>query len=375
LGTVSLLNDIASEMIFPLLPQFLIAAIGGNKFYLGVIEGVADTVASLLKVWSGAWSDRMKRRRGFVIWGYGLSIAARAAIAAVINPWQLLMARTGDRIGKGVRTAPRDALIAESTAPGARGRAFGFHRSMDHLGAAIGPLVAAAFLFFYPGELRTLFLLTIVPGLVILGMLWAGLREADVVAPPRHATPSKSRTPLRGKFRLYLIALAIFTLGNSSDAFLLVRAAELGVPTALLPVLWCAFNVTKSLTTYAAGGLVDRVGSRLPMIGGWIIYAGVYIAFALATEAWQVCVLFLVYALFDALTEPAEKTLVAELVPGDQKGQAYGWYSFTIGVTALPASLMFGALYEAYGPMASFGTGAALAMVAVVPLLFCTKAR
>ena len=367
LGWASCLNDIASEMIFPLLPQFLITVLGGNRFHLGIIEGVADSASSLLKLWSGAWSDRVAKRKGFVIFGYALAAVSRPVIGIITAPWQLFFARTADRIGKGVRTSPRDALIADSTASDFRGRAFGFHRAMDHLGAAIGPVLAAAFLWFWPSELRTLFLLTLVPGLIVVVLLWFGLREIVVTAEPKDRV-KLTLTPFDRNFRLYLLALVVFTLGNSSDAFLLVRSSELGVPTAMLPLLWFAFHIVKSVGNLLVGGLVDRVGPRLPLFVGWFIYAGVYLAFALATAAWHAWAFFLIYGVFYSLTEPAEKTLVANLVSPERKGLAFGWYNFAIGIAALPSSLIFGALYEEFGPLAAFGWGAGLALVAVALL-------
>lgn len=368
LGWASCLNDIASEMIYPLLPQFLITVLGGNRFYLGIIEGVAESGASLLKLWSGAWTDRAGRRRGFVIIGYALAAVARPLVGLVLVPWQLFVVRTGDRIGKGIRTSPRDAMIADSTDPDFRGRAFGFHRAMDHLGAAIGPVLAAVFLWFWPGELRTLFLLTILPGMVVVGLLVMGLRETTTTDPPKERLQLTLK-PFDHRFRLYLLALVVFTLGNSSDAFLLVRASELGIPTAMLPLLWVAFHIVKSAGNMLVGGLVDRVGPRLPLVIGWFLYAGVYIGFGFATAAWHAWTLFLVYGVFYALTEPAEKTLIANLVGPERKGLAFGWYNFAIGIAALPSSLIFGGLYDEFGPIAAFGWGAGLALVAAVILL------
>ncbi|MEX0728829.1 MAG: MFS transporter [Planctomycetaceae bacterium] len=368
LGWASCLNDVASEMIFPLLPQFLITVLGGNRFQLGVIEGVADSVASLLKLGSGAWSDRLQRRKGLVVAGYSLAAVIRPLIGLMTAPWQLFFARTGDRIGKGIRTAPRDALIADSTNPEHRGRAFGFHRAMDHLGAAVGPILATAFLWFWPDQLRTMFLLTVLPGLAVVGLLVFKLQEI-----PKTATDGIpfqiTLKPFDANFRIFLLGLVIFTLGNSSDAFLLVRAGELGVPTALLPMLWFLFHVVKSTGNLYAGKLVDRIGPRLPLFAGWLLYAAVYIAFALATAAWHVWLLFVLYGLFYALTEPAEKTLVANLVGPERRGLAFGWFNFAIGISALPSSLIFGALYEWYGPVAAFGWGAGLCALAVVILL------
>lgn len=363
LGWASCLNDVASEMVFPLLPQFLIVVLGGNRFHLGIIEGVADSASSLLKLWSGAWSDRVAKRKGFVVFGYTLAAVSRPSIGAITAVWQLFFARTADRIGKGIRSSPRDALIADSTAAAFRGGAFGFHRAMDHLGAAIGPLLAVAFLWFWPGELQLLFLLTLAPGLVVVGLLVFGLREAASIKPSKERFQWTLK-PFDRNFRLYLLALLVFTLGNSSDAFLLVRAGELGVPMAMLPLVWFVFHIVKSGGNLLGGRLVDRIGPRLPLLVGWFLYAAVYVAFALATRAWHAWVFFLVYAIFYALTEPAEKTLVANLVGPERKGLAFGWYNFAIGIAALPASLIFGALYEAFGPLVAFCWGAGLALAA-----------
>jgi len=288
-------------------------------------------------------------------------------IGLLTAPWQLFIARTADRTGKGIRTAPRDALIADSVAPTMRGRAFGFHRAMDHLGAAIGPLLAAAFLWLWPGRLRLLFLLTVLPGILVLALLLLGLKETSPTSPAREPVRLTLR-PFGRDFRLFLLALVVFTLGNSSDAFLLVRAGELGVPVVLLPLLWCVFHVAKSTGNLLLGRAVDRVGPRPLLFAGWLLYAAVYLAFALATGAWHVWVFFLAYALFYALTEPAEKTLVAELAGAERKGLAYGWYNCAVGIATLPASLIFGFLYQAHGPAAAFGCGAALALLAVVLL-------
>jgi MFS family permease len=374
LGGASLLNDTASEMIFPLLPNFLLTILGGNRFYLGVIEGAADSVASLLKLWSGGRSDQAGRRKGFVLFGYSLAALTRPLIGVIVAPWQLFLVRFGDRIGKGIRTSPRDALIADSTDPSMRGRAFGFHRAMDHLGAAIGPLLAAGFLFLWPDHLRTLFLLTIVPGLLVVCLLVFGLRETPATEPPQERLHLTLK-PFDQNFRRYLLALVVFTLGNSSDAFLLVRAGELGVPVAMLPLLWCAFHVVKSSSNLLLGRAVDKFGPRPFIFLGWLVYAGVYLAFALATSAWEAWAYFLCYALFFGLTEPAEKTLVANLVGNERKGLAYGWYNFAIGIATLPSSLIFGALYQFCGPLVAFGWGAALALVAGILMLGVKEPR
>ncbi|MBN8603505.1 MAG: MFS transporter [Planctomycetes bacterium] len=373
LGWCSFLNDVASEMIYPLLPQFLITVLGGNKFYLGIIEGTAESIASFNKLWAGAWSDRAGNRKPFILFGYSVAAIARPIIGLVTSPWQVFAVRICDRIGKGIRTSPRDAMIADSAPSKLHGRAFGFHRSMDHLGAAIGPLLAAAFLWLYPGELRSLFLVAGIPGIIVLLLLVFGLREKEAMHKTK-AAPTATRESLvplsqfDGRFRWYLLSLLFFTLGNSSDAFLLVRAGELGVPLYLLPVLWFAFHIVKSGANIYAGRLTDRIGAKRPILIGWLAYAVVYLGFGFATDAWQVWALFLVYGFFFALTEPAEKKFVVQLVGEQRRGLGFGWYHFTLGIAALPSSLIFGWLYQTFGSHAAFGTGAMLAVVSAVLL-------
>jgi MFS family permease len=368
LGAASLVNDVASEMIYPLMPQFLFGVLGGNRFQLGVIEGVADSASSLLKLWSGAGSDRAGRRKGFVVVGYTLAAVARPLIGLSTAPWHLFAARTADRVGKGIRTAPRDALIADSTPPPIRGRAFGFHRAMDHLGAAVGPLLASAFLIVWPDQLRALFLLTAIPGLLVVALLARGLREPQAVSAEKGEPLQLTLTPLGWDFRRYLVAIVVFTLGNASDAFLLVRAGELGVPSAMLPLLWCGFHVVKSSGNLLAGRTVDWLGPRPMIIAGWLVYAATYAAFAAASAAWHVWVLFLIYGLFFALTEPAEKTFVAILAGPERKGLAFGWFNLAIGITALPSSLLFGWIYDQFGAATAFTWGAGLAVAAAALL-------
>src|SRR6516162_8533462 len=368
LGLASLLNDTASEMIYPLLPHFLLTVLLGNRFHLGVIEGVADAVASFVKLWSGGRSDQAGRRKGFIVFGYCVPALARPLVSVIVAPWQLFAIRVVDRVGKGLRTSPRDALIADSTGPSVRGRAFGFQRGMDNVGAAFGPLLAAGFLWLWPEHLRALFLVALLPGLLVVVLLVFGLRETPATEPPKERL-RLTLQPFDRNFRLYLLALVVFTLGNASDAFLLVRAGELGVPTALLPLLWCACHVAKSSSNLLLGRAVDQFGPRPFVFLGWFVYAGVYLAFALATTAWQAWAFFLAYAVFYGQTEPAEKTLVANLVGSEHKGLAYGWYNFAIGIATLPSSLIFGALYQAFGALVAFGWGAGLALVAVVILI------
>jgi MFS family permease len=374
LGWTSLLNDTASEMAAPLLPSFLIGALGGSASDLGLIEGCADSTASILKLFSGGWSDRAGRRKGFVVFGYALPALVRPLLRWAVAPWHVLAIRIGDRVGKGLRTAPRDALIADSTHPVMRGRAFGLHRAMDHLGAALGPLAAAAYLWMWPGQLRILFFLALVPGLLVVLLTAVGLKEE---APQEHAGKPLdfSLRHYSRDFRLFLVALLVFTLGNSSDLFLLERARELNVPEPLLPILWFVFHIAKSAGNIMGGHTVDRIGAKPLLTVGWLWYAAIYMGFALASTAWHIWGLFVLYALYYALTEPSEKTLVVQLAGRARTGLAYGWYNLLMGIAALPASYVFGLLYRRAGPLTAFSFGAGLAAAAVVVLLPVKVAR
>jgi MFS family permease len=371
LGAASLLNDTASEVIFSLTPAFL-KSIGGTPQHLGLIEGLADTVAALLKLQAGRWSDRLQARRAFVIIGYVVAALIRPFSALAQVPWHLVSIRLVDRIGKGLRTAPRDALLAESVPESSRGRAFGLHRAMDHLGAALGPLLATVFLYFYPGAMRTLFGLTLIPGLLVLVAVLM-VREERAPAKKDENQASADVSPLPVRFRWFLAAMIVFALGNSSDAFLLNRCLDLGVKELWLPAIWFAFHIAKSAGNVLVGRLVDRVGPRWPLLVGWTLYAAVYLGFAAAVQAWQAIGLFMLYSVFYALTEAAEKTIVTQLVPPEQKGRAFGWFHFGIGIAALPANLVFGTLYSAENPFPAFGIGAALAGFACVLSLIALR--
>ena len=367
LGLASLVNDIAGEMIFPLIPAFLIGVLGAGQEALGVVEGVADTTASLVKLWAGGLSDRAGKRKIFVTLGYAMAALSRPLMGLATMPWQVLVVRGADRFGKGIRSAPRDAMVADSTDPAIRGRAFGFTRAMDHLGAAVGPALAFGFLWLWPGQLRALFLLAAIPGVVVVALVAIGLRERPITT--RAGKELRwTLAPFDRGYRVYLVALVVFTLGNSSDAFLLARMRELGISDTFIPLVWGTFHIVKSGGSLLAGRAVDRLGPRPLIFVGWIIYAAIYLAFSQATTAAAGCVFFLVYGVFYALTEPAERTLVASLVGPDRLGLAYGWFNLAIGVAALPANLLFGWLYQEHGAAAAFSWSAALALAAVVIL-------
>lgn len=370
LGVVSLLTDTASEMVIPLLPVFLTTVLGAGPLALGWIEGAADAVASVLKLASGRWSDRSGRRRPFVLAGYTLSTVSRPLVAVAGVAWHVLAVRVLDRTGKGLRSSPRDALLAASVPAEQRGAAFGLHRAMDHAGAVAGPLIAFAVLTVWTADLRTLFWLSAVPGVlavvaIVLGVREAEPEDADAPAPPTPATDRPS--PRTGLVRV-LVPIGLFTLGNASDVFLLLKASESRASLTSLPLLWMGLHVVKSLASVPGGRLADALGRRRLIAAGWIVYAAVYVGFAFAEAQWAVWGLFVVYGLYHGLTEGAERALVAELVPAARRGTGFGWYHLTVGLGGLAASVSFGAIWQLAGSAAAFLTSAALALVAVVAL-------
>jgi MFS family permease len=372
LGFTSLFTDVGTEMIFPLLPIFLIETLKAGPAYLGLIEGAADTVSSLLKLASGVIADRIPRRKPLVLFGYGLASGVRPFVALATRPWHVLAVRVADRVGKGVRGSPRDAMIADA-AGGRAGRAFGFHQAMDHLGAVVGPLLATA-LVGAGLSLRGVFWVAVIPGAIATALV-AAVREPARPAPAAKTAAAGGPRLMSRTLVSYLAILALFSLGNSSDAFLLYRAHELGLADAQLPILWSVFNLSRVLWAYGAGHLADRM-PRAPLIaGGWVVYALVYTGLGRATAAWQVWALFILYGVFYGLTEPVEKAMVKDLVREDERGRAYGAYNFVVGITALPAGLLTGALWKAWGPAVALEAGAALAGVAGVGLLAWDAAR
>jgi MFS family permease len=372
LGLVSLLTDISSEMIYPLLPLFLTVTLGAGPAFLGLLEGAAETTAALLKLAAGLASDRLPRRKPLVLAGYTLSSLARPLIALATAPGAVLAIRLADRVGKGIRTAPRDALIADSVPADRRGAAFGFHRAMDHTGALIGPLVATMLLARFTSDLRVVFWAAAVPGVLAVLIIVTSVREVA----RRQTSDGRFLGDIpTGRLRNYLLIIFLFTLGNSSDAFLLLRAGSLGVPAGRLPLLWAFFHVSKMLTAVPFGALSDRVGRRRVIIAGWLVYAGAYLGFARATSEWQIWLLFAVYGLFYGLTEGVEKAFLADMVEPARRGSAFGWYNCAVGIGALPASLLFGLIWQQLSPRAAFITGAGLACIAALLLAGLTGER
>ena len=372
LAAVSFLTDVSSEMIYPLLPVFLTTVLGANASFIGAIEGAAETTAALLKLASGWWSDRVRKRKPLVLAGYAIASAMRPLVALATSASQVLVIRVADRVGKGIRNAPRDALIAESVDPSIRGRAFGFHRAADHAGGVLGPLIAFAVLSWQIAELRTVFWLAAIPGVLSVVVVALGVRDIPRSASATDAATPDLTQPLGARFWRVLAVIFVFTLGNSTDAFLLLRANQLGVPVALAPILWAALHLVKSAASTPGGALSDRIGRRPTLVMGWLLYAAVYVGFAVANAPWHAWALFAVYGVFFGLTEGSERALVADLVGLERRGTAFGWYNLAIGLGALPASLLFGLVWDRAGPGAAFTMGASLALAAALGLAAAT---
>jgi MFS family permease len=372
LGWVSFFTDTASEMVYPLLPLFLTRVLGAGPMSLGVIEGVAEAASSALKVISGWLADRWRGPKILVLAGYGLSSAVRPLIAVASSWFHVLGLRFVDRVGKGIRGAPRDAMLAGFADPALRGRVYGFHRAMDHAGAVLGPLLASLFLYFSPDGYRTLFTLTVVPGIVVILILLRVPSPAPV-GPARSSSsrPALARAALaRGTFPRALFVIFLFTLGNASDAFLLLRLSDLGVAAPWIPLLWSALHVVKMLASVAGGDLSDRLGRRSLIAIGWVAYALVYAGFAVAERPAIVIAIFLCYGLYFGLTEGVEKAWIADMAPPHARGTAFGIYNAVIGVGSLLASVVFGLIWTRVSPETAFLTGAGLALAASGLLYF-----
>ncbi|MBC6936091.1 MAG: MFS transporter [Chloroflexi bacterium] len=376
----SFLTDISSEMVFNLLPLFLANVLGVKTNVIGLIEGLAESTASLLKVFSGWLSDKLRRRKSLTVFGYGLSSLVKPFLYIVTGWPGVLAVRFADRVGKGIRTAPRDALIADSIDPAHRGLAFGLHRAGDTLGAMTGLIIALALVLGVQAAsvslsretFQAVVLVSIVPAFLAVGVLVLGARDVPVTgeAPP----PRLSLRDVSPAFRRFLGIVVLFTLGNSADAFLILRAQERGVNVAGVLGMLITFNLVYSLVSGPAGALSDRFGRRRLILAGWTIYGLIYLGFALVSETWQVWALYALYGLYYGVFEGTAKAFVADLVPAAQRGTAYGLYNAAVGLVALPASLMAGILWQGlggwqgFGPSAPFLAGAILALAAMALL-------
>jgi len=373
LGVVSLLTDVAADMVTPFLPLFLTVHLHARGAWVGLVEGVAESTSALVKYLSGALSDRLTRRKPLVILGYSIANLARPFLALAAAPWHVLAVRFVDRVGKGVRTAPRDALIAQSTEPARRAHAFGFHRGMDNLGAFIGPLVATAILWASHDDLRLVFAATVVPGLLALLVLAVGVREEPVPAPLPVAKSVSGDGPTDPAFNRYLAVVAVFTLANASDGFLVMHAHALGVPTRYLPLAWGALSLLRAVTAAPGGRVADRIGRAPCLAVAWALYALAYLGFGLARGPWDLLPAMLLYGLYYGLSEGTERALVASFAGPGGMGRAFGRFNLVTGALALPASLMFGALYPQHRGLYAFGLCAGLAAVASAAMAWASR--
>ena len=354
LSAVSLLNDTSSEIIYPLLPAFLALTLGASPFAIGLIEGFAESVASLLKLFSGYLSDRFHSRKFPVFLGYSLAAIMRPLLAFVTSWPQVLVVRMTDRVGKGIRGAPRDALIAAGVPKEKRGFAFGFNRAADHLGAVLGPVAAFILLSYLATdasnptahEYQQVFLYASVPVVIgIFVIVFFVKEDAKPVTGVNHRIKFSIRE-FDGNFKRFLLVIALFTLSNSTDAFLLLRAQQSGITPAVLPLLWMALHFSKVIFSLIGGDLSDRIGRKKLIFGGWIVYALVYAGFAFSSSAWHAWVLFIIYGAYFGMTEGTEKAMVADMVEEGKRGTAYGFFNLAYGITVFPASLLFGLIWS-----------------------------
>lgn len=371
LGWVSFFTDTASEMVYPLLPLFLTRVLGGSAMSLGVIEGVAEGANSILKIVSGWLTDRSGEPKKLVLGGYSLSGAVRPLIALVTSWPQVVALRFVDRLGKGIRTSPRDAMLARFAPDQHRGRVYGFHRGMDHAGAVAGPLIAAAYLYFHPEAYRSLFMWTLVPGIIVVFLILKVPNEKSGARGARgegRVNGGATGIKLPRRFYLAMAIILLFALGNASDAFILLRLTDLGVQPVWIPLLWSALHVVKMSSSVIGGALSDRFGRRTLIGAGYLWYAVIYAAFAWTTTPGLTIAVFLAYGLYFGLTEGVEKAWVADMAPATGRGLAFGIYNAALGVGGLAASLIFGAIWTRVSPHAAFLTGASLALTASVLL-------
>jgi MFS family permease len=394
LGVVSLLTDVSSEMIYPILPVFFTGLVSpaAAAIYIGLMDGIAESTSSLLKIYSGRLSDKIGSRKPLALAGYAVSTVARPLMAIATAGWNVVVLRFFDRIGKGVRTSPRDALISESIDDDVRGIAFSFHRLMDHVGAVGGPLFAAVFLYFLLGHhllwskasgiagpdemraLRWLFGVALIPGLTATFVLWKWAHDVPRKTVPTASaddTPATEKQPLPRRFRIFLLAVILFTLGNSSDLFLIFYAqTHYGLGLGWVIALWVMLHISKIIFSLPGGRFSDWAGRRPAIIIGWTIYVAVYVAMPFASQFWVTCLLLIIYGAYYGMTEGAERALVADFVPSAVRGKAYGLYHGAVGLAALPASIVFGVLWAEIGPVIAFLIGASCAAAALVVLVF-----
>jgi MFS family permease len=365
-GLVSFFMDISSEMIYPLVPVFLASVLGVNKSLIGLIEGIAESSASLLKVFSGWFSDRIGNRKNLMIAGYAISTLSRPLMATA-GTWQrILGARFIDRLGKGIRTAPRDAIIAESSQSSHLARSFSFHRSMDTLGAVAGPGIAYLLLQAYSDDYRRVFWLSMIPGVIaVLIIIWF-IKEKKLPAADRQQQHRLSLKVFDVQVKFFILIAALFALGNSSDAFLILRAQQVGISTVMIPVVYLSFNLIYALAGIPAGIAADRFGMKRIILLGFILFAALYYGFAVVTTPSGIWALFAFYGIFMGLTEGIQKAYLATIIPSNLKATAFGVFATAVGLAQLPASLIGGLLWDRLSPAATFYFGATTAVLSAL---------
>ncbi len=361
LGLVSLFTDMASEMVYPLLPR-LVAVLGAGAWWLGAIEGVGDATAAVLKLVAGKLSDKAHRRKPLALAGYALSNLARPLVVLAAAPWQLVAVRFLDRIGKGLRSSPRDALLAASSSRERSAATFGFHRAMDNLGATLGPLLVWAGLWWWAGDVHKVLVASVVPGLLAVATLWFFVREEPT---PPSTRPADTVTPPPGALRSYLLILGLFSVVNTSDLFLLRRMEELGASTARVALLWAVLNGVRAMAGYPGGLLADRIGRARCMMLGWLLYAVAYGAMASSSSLASFLPGFFAYGLFYGFTEGAERAIVASLAPRSVLGAAFGRFHLVTGIALLPSNLLFGLAWDRWGGPVCLAASAAGALLAL----------
>lgn len=368
LGVVSLLTDISSEAIYPLIPLFLVETLNTQMVAVGLIEGVANSTASILRIFSGWLSDILGNRKWLTTAGYALSTISKPMLA-VSYSWQAVFGiRFADRLGKGIRTAPRDALIADTVPPARRGVSFGFHRGMDTVGAAMGPLLAFWLLRTVVDDYRTIFLLSAIPAVLAVLIIIVFIREPRRERSLHEERPSLTLRGFSREFKQFLLAATVFSLGNSSDAFLILRASDVGVAAGSILLVYMLFNVVEASLSIWAGALSDRVGRSNVIVAGYLVYAVVYAGFATARSIPSVWALFALYGVYNAFTQGVQRAFAADLTREGARGTGLGAYHTLTGLALLPASLMAGYLWQAISPAAPFYFGAAMATISAILL-------
>lgn len=370
LGLTSLFTDLSTEMSYTIIPVFLKEVLKTQPVFIGLIEAIAESTASLLKTFSGYISDRLKKRKLFIFIGYSLSAIVKPLLAFATQSWHVLVVRFADRFGKGIRTAPRDALIADSTKETYFGRAYGFHRAMDTMGAILGPLLAFIILTVSRQNYRLLFALAFIPGIIAILFIIFGVKE---ITPQAKSVFKFSCSEINPRLKTFFIIMILFTLGNSSDAFLLLRARELGLSVSLIPILWLVFNISYFLWSYPAGVLSDRMGRKNTVIFGLLIYSITYAAMAANKSIMLLWFIFVMYGMYYGFTEGNLRAFVADLTSPEHRGTIFGIYHTIIGITLLPANIIMGFLWQNFGFTIALSIGAALSFIAAISLAIFIK--